>query len=216
MPIPAMVLNSPGCAGTIRAMGNSRETGSPGSGADSNGVPRVIIPRDRIAARIGELARELTVCYGSGELTIVGVMTGVFVFLADLMRNLTMPIRLDVVSVCSYPGQSIKSRGPQLVLPATSDLTGRDVLVVDDILDSGRTMTFLLDLFSAAGPASLRTCVLLRKDLGVPVERPDADFVGFDVPDEFVVGYGLDYDDLYRGLPDLCVLDPIGAGEGAE
>jgi hypoxanthine phosphoribosyltransferase len=218
----ALVLNSPGCAGTIRAMGNFRDTGRPGprgadsGGSDPNGALRVIIPRDRIASRIGELAEELTACYGPGELTIVGVMTGAFVFLADLMRNLTMPIRLNIVSVCSYPGKSTESRGPQLILPPTGDLTGRDVLVVDDILDSGRTMTFLLELFSAARPASLRTCVLLRKDLGVPVERPDADFVGFDVPDEFVIGYGLDYDDLYRGLPDLCVLDPSAAGEAAE
>ena len=200
-------------------MGNFSDTGNPGlrgagsGGSDHNGALRVIIPRDRIAARIGELAGELTARYGSGELTIVGVMTGAFVFLADLMRNLEMPIRLNIVSVCSYPGESTKSCGPQLILPPTGDLTGRDVLVVDDILDSGRTMTFLLDLFSAARPASLRTCVLLRKDLGEPVERPDADFVGFDVPDAFVVGYGLDYDDLYRGLPDLCVLDSSGAGE---
>jgi len=203
-------------------MGNFRDTGHSGlrragsDGSDPNGALKVIIPRDRIAARIGELAEELTACYGSGELTIVGVMTGVFVFLADLMRNLAMPIRLNVVSVCSYPGESTKSCGPQLILPLTGDLTGRDVLVVDDILDSGRTMTFLLDLFSASRPASLRTCVLLRKDLGEPVERPDADFIGFDVPDAFVVGYGLDYDGLYRGLPDLCVFDPSGAEEGAE
>lgn len=203
-------------------MGNFSDTGRPGprgagsDGSGPNGALRVVIPRDRIAARIGELAQELTACYGSGNLTIVGVMTGAFVFLADLMRNLVMPIRLDIVSVCSYPGQSNKSRGPRLTLPPTGDLAGRDVLIVDDILDSGRTMTFLLDLFSEAGPASLRTCVLLRKDMGASVERPDADFVGFDVPDEFVVGYGLDYDDLYRGLPDLCVLDPSGAREGAE
>ena len=197
-------------------MGNSRETCSPGSGADPNGALRVIIPRDRIAARLGQLARELTACYGSGELTIVGVMTGAFVFLADLMRNLDMPIRLDVVSVCSYPGRATESHGPQLILPPTGDMTGRDVMVVDDILDSGRTMTFLLGLFSEAKPASLRTCVLLRKDLGGHVERPDADFVGFDVPDEFVVGYGLDYDNMYRGLPDLCVFDPSGARGGDE
>ena len=223
MQLPALVLNSPGCAGTIRAMGNFTDTGRrPGprgagpNGSDPNGAPRVIIRRYRIASRIGELAEELTACYGSGELMIVGVMTGAFVFLADLMRNLVMPIRLDIVSVCSYPGESTQSRGPQLTLPPTGDLTGRDVLVVDDILDSGRTMTFLLDFFSAAKPASLRTCVLLRKDMGASVERPDADFVGFDIPDEFVVGYGLDYDNLYRGLPDLCVLDPSGAREAAE
>lgn len=194
-------------------MGNLNDTNrtqAPGSGL------KVVIPRERIASRVEEIARELTECYGSGEITIVGVMTGVFVFLADLMRNLSMPIRLDIVSVNSYPGESTKSHGPQLTLPPTADLTGRHVLIVDDILDSGRTMTFLLDLFSAAKPASLRTCVLLRKDLGVPVERPDADYVGFDIPDEFVVGYGLDYDDLYRGLPDLCVLDPLAGSEGAQ
>ena len=198
-------------------MGNFSDTGRAGSnGSGPDGGLRVVIPRDRIAARVERLAGEITACYGSGEITIVGVMTGVFVFLADLVRNLSMPIRLDIVSVSSYPGESTKSHGPQLTLPPTADLTGKDVLVVDDILDSGRTMTFLLDLFSAARPASLRTCVLFRKDLGVPVERPDADFAGFDVADEFVVGYGLDHNDLYRGLPDLCVLDPSGTREGSE
>jgi hypoxanthine phosphoribosyltransferase len=183
-------------------------------GALGDGL-KVVIPRDKIAARVEEIARELTECYGTGEITIVGVMTGVFVFLADLMRNLSMPIRLDIVSVSSYPGESTKSHGPQLTLPPTADLTGKDVLVIDDILDSGRTMAFLLALFSAAKPASLRTCVLLRKDLGATVERPVADYVGFDIADEFVVGYGLDYGDLYRGLPDLCVLDPT-ATEGVQ
>ena len=198
-------------------MGNLNDTDNPGRPDvvfGSNAAPRIIIPRDKIASRVEEIAAELTECYGQGELTIVGVMTGVFVFLADLMRSLSMPIRLDVVSVCSYPGKSTNSHGPQLTLPPTGDITGRNVLVIDDILDSGRTMAFLLDLFAAARPASLRTCVLLRKTLGDPVDRPEADFIGFDVPDEFVVGYGLDYDDLYRGLPDLCVLDQPGAREG--
>jgi len=208
-----LMLKSSFNAVTIRAMGNCRDSNSAekrGAGpatADPNAALRVIIPRDRIASRVSELADEITACYGQGELTMVGVMTGVFVFLADLMRHLTMPIRLDVVSVCSYPGDATESHGPQLALPATADLAGRDVLIVDDILDSGRTMSFLLDTFRAVRPASLRTCVLLRKDLGPSVDRPEADFAGFDVPNEFVVGYGLDYDDLYRGLPDLCVMD---------
>ncbi len=181
---------------------------SPGPGL------RVVIGRDTLAARVEQLAGEITDCYGSGEITIVGVMTGAFIFLADLMRSLSMPIRLDIVSVCSYPGESIKSRGPQLTLPPTADLAGKDVLLVDDILDSGKTMAFLLDLFSAARPASLRTCVLLQKDLDQPVDRPEADFVGFEIADEFVVGYGLDYDGMYRGLADLCVLDPSPSSEG--
>jgi len=176
----------------------------------------VLISRQAISARVEELAGELTDYYGLGELTIIGVMTGVFIFLADLMRNLSMPIRLDVVSVCSYPGKSTKSSGPQLVLPPTADISGKNVLLVDDILDSGRTMTFLLDLLSASRPRDLKTCVLLRKDLGPDMKRPDADFFGFDVPDEFVVGYGLDYDDLYRGLPDICVLDPTATTEASK
>jgi len=214
------MLKSPRGAVTIRAMGNcsdSKSTDTRGGGpvaADSNAALRVVISRDRIASRVSELAEEITACYGQGELTIVGVMTGVFMFLADLMRYLAMPIRLDIVSVCSYPGDATRSCGPKLTLPPTADLAERDVLIVDDILDSGRTMSFLLDMFQAARPASLRTCVLLRKDLGGEVDRPEADFVGFDVPDEFVVGYGLDYDGLYRGLPDLCVMaDPGAAGE---
>ncbi len=188
-----------------------------GSDSDSSGPRadlRVVVDRDRIYARVLEMAGEITDCYGSSEITIVGVMTGAFVFLADLMRNLSMPIRLDIVSVCSYPGESTTSRGPQLTLPPRGDLKGKHVLIVDDILDSGGTMTFLKGLFSAAGAKSLRTCVLLRKDLGRPVDRPEADFVGFDIADEFVVGYGLDYDDLYRGLPDLCVLDMLDGSEG--
>jgi hypoxanthine phosphoribosyltransferase len=193
-------------------MDNFSDTGDAGP----NGALKVIIPRDRIFARVEQLAGELTACYGPGELTIVGVMTGAFVFLADLMRNMSMPIRLDIVSVSSYPGESTKSLGPQLVLPPSADLSGKDVLIVDDILDSGRTLRFLMDRFLEVGPKSLRTCVLLRKDVGAPLERVDADFVGFDVPNEFVVGYGLDYDDLYRGLPDLCVLDPSRLMEAGE
>ncbi|MCP4378741.1 MAG: hypoxanthine phosphoribosyltransferase [bacterium] len=193
-------------------MSNFSDTGTTGP----NGALRVIIPRDRIFARVEEIASELTACYGQGELTIVGVMTGAFVFLADLMRHMSMPIRLDIVSVSSYPGESTKSLGPQLVLPPSVDLSGKDVLIVDDILDSGKTMRFLMERISDAGPKSLRTCVLLRKDINPSPERVDADFVGFDLPDEFVVGYGLDYDDLYRGLPDLCVLDLPGSKERSE
>jgi hypoxanthine phosphoribosyltransferase len=201
-------------------MSDSKDTSSTppkGSDSDSSGPGadlRVVVDRDRLSARVLEMARDITDCYGSSEITIVGVMTGAFVFLADLMRNLSMPIRLDIVSVCSYPGESTTSRGPQLTLPPRGDLKGKHVLIVDDILDSGGTMTFLTDMFSAAGAKSLRTCVLLRKDLGRPVDRPDADFVGFDIADEFVVGYGLDYDDLYRGLPDLCVLELPAETEG--
>jgi len=200
-----LLLNSLVSAVTICSMGNLNDTDC--RGFSDSGL-QVLVSRERIAARVEQLAAEITDCYGTGEITIVGVMTGVFVFLADLMRNLSMPIRLDVVSVRSYPGTSTSSQGPQLTLPPKADLNGRDVLLMDDILDSGRTMEFLLDMFSASNPRSLKTCVLLRKILSEPVERPDVDFFGFDIPDEFVVGYGLDYDDLYRGLPDLCVFDP--------
>jgi hypoxanthine phosphoribosyltransferase len=166
----------------------------------------VIVPRDRIARRVEELARRIADSYPAGELTILGVMTGSLVFLADLIRCLPLRLRLSMVSVRSYPGTATRSKGPQFTMPLPSDLTGRHVLIVDDILDSGQTLGTLRDAVAARNPASLRTCVLLRKVRPGRDETALADFVGFDVADEFVVGYGLDYDDLYRNLPDICVL----------
>lgn len=178
------------------------------SGGGCVPIAKVLISQDQIAQRVADLAEQINRQYAGEELTIVGVLTGAFVFLADVMRKLAMPVRMDVVIVSSYPGDAVRSQGARLTMPPAGNLAGKHVLVVDDILDSGRTLSFLLEYIGAMKPASLRTCVLLRKDRSDLDERVDADFVGFDIPDEFVVGYGLDYDDLHRNLPDICVLAP--------
>ena len=171
-------------------------------------IDRVVVSRDRIARRVGLLAEQIAGCCRDEELTVVAVLTGSLIFLADLVRNMPLLMRLDVASVSSYPGQAVRSQGPRFRITPAIDLTGRSVLILDDILDSGRTLELLLETIAAQKPASLRTCVLLRKSRPDVPDRIEPDFVGFDLPDEFVVGYGLDYNHLYRNLPDLCVLKP--------
>ena len=180
------------------------------------GIDRVLVPRERIAARVRELARQLADEYEGAELTIIAVLTGSLIFLADLVRSMPLMMRLDVVSVSSYPGASVRSQGPQLRLAPAVDLAGRDVLIVDDILDSGQTLRLLVEAIERQNPASLRTCVLLRKLRPDITDRVEADWAGFDVPDEFVIGYGLDHDHLYRNLPDICVLKDAPQPSGEE
>lgn len=169
-------------------------------------IARVVVPRDEIARRIGELTAEITSCYRGQEVTFLAVLTGSLVFLADLIRRLPLRIRVEVVSASSYRGEAIEPEDLQLGIPPRSDLEGRNVLVVDDILDTGRTLEMILDRTRSCGPASLRTCVLLSKVRDESHRRITPDFCGFTVAPEFVVGYGLDYNDLYRDLPDICVL----------
>lgn len=170
------------------------------------GPARVIISRGRIARRVGRLAAEIADRYDGLELTVLAVLTGSLIFLGDLIRRLPGRMRLDVVSICSYPGKATKAWKAKYRLPIPRGLRGKHVLVVDDILDSGQTLGRLLKDAAAQGPASLRSCVLLRKNRRDLPERLRPEFVGFDVPDEFLVGYGLDYDNLYRNLPDVCAL----------
>ena len=191
------------------------ETTQPSQRNDDN--HRVLVPRDRIAERTHQLADEIAEFYAGREVTIVMVLTGALMFVADLIRLLHLPLRVEPVSVTSYPGQATRSQGPSFRLPPPQSLTGRDVLIIDDIYDSGCTMEFLVETITNAGAASVRSCVLLRKD------RPDLDsrpaephFVGFDIPDAFVVGYGLDFDDLHRNLPDICVLQQHAPETGDE
>jgi hypoxanthine phosphoribosyltransferase len=171
-------------------------------------VGRVILSRRAIARGVSRLARQITECYGADELTLVTVLKGSIVFLSDLIRRLAMPVRIEFVGVQSYPGRACRSQGPTITLPPTADFAGRHVLIVDDILDSGRTLQVFTETVASASAASVRSCVLLRKDRPGVAGRRDADFVGFDIPDSFVVGYGLDFDGLYRNLPDVRVLKP--------
>lgn len=178
---------------------------------------RVLIPRDRIAHRVAELGAQLTADLlqaqrtgTDGRIVLVPVLTGAMLFVADLVR--AMPVKLSIrpVTLSSYPGTATSSQGVTIQGGVPTDLAGAHVVVVDDILDSGQTLALLNRLMLAQRPASVRIAVLLRKDAstGRRVEHVEVDYVGFDIPDEFVIGYGLDYDGFYRNLPDVCVLEP--------
>ena len=172
-----------------------------------NEVSRVVVSRQEIARRVRRLARQIEADYAGGELTILAVLTGSLIFLSDLIRRLPLKMKLTLVSVSSYPGKFTTSCGPRFTLPKDCDLSGKDVLVVDDILDSGLTLKALLDVVAAMGPGTLQTCVLLKKDRPDLPGRMDCDYIGFNVRRDFLVGYGLDYDNFYRNLPDIRVLD---------
>jgi len=177
-------------------------------------IAGVLIPRTRIAERIEELARSIAASCPDGDLTILAVLTGSVVFLADLIRRLPLRLRLDAARVKSYPGQATSSHGAGIVVDPGGDFQGRHVLIVDDILDSGQTIELLRERVLASSPASVRTCVLLSKCRDDLPGRVAADFVGFEIEDRFVVGYGLDYGDLYRNLPDICFLRCLAGRDG--
>jgi hypoxanthine phosphoribosyltransferase len=144
------------------------------------------------------------------EITLVPVLAGSFIFVADLIRHLPMRLQIRMLAISSYPGAATQSRPAQVQrgltnLPQT--LEGRHVLIIDDILDSGGTLRMAVELLKERQPASLRTCVLLRKQRPQAMNFP-VDYVAFDIPDEFIVGYGLDHNDYYRNLPDIVTLRP--------
>jgi hypoxanthine phosphoribosyltransferase len=179
-------------------------------------IDRVLIDRARIAERVHEVGaqvgEDLRRAIGGdgtaadhGQLVIIPVLTGSMVFVADLIRHLPIKLRLELVGVSSYPGKSVESKGVSIRGELPRHLRGKHVLVVDDILDSGHTLDVVTRLIGEQQPASLRTCVLLRKPGKARVGFAP-DYVGFDIPDEFVVGYGLDYDGYYRNLPEIATL----------
>jgi hypoxanthine phosphoribosyltransferase len=170
-------------------------------------LDQILIDRERIAARVAELAEEI--CRDldghDGEVVLLPILTGSIVFVADLIRQMPQKLRIEVVTVTSYPGRTTSSQGAEIVGSVTQEIEGRHVLIVDDILDSGETLKAIRAELSRRGPKSLRTCVLLRKQRPSALETP-CDYVGFDIPDVFVVGYGLDYNNYYRNLPDIGTL----------
>ena len=170
-------------------------------------LAEVLLTETQIKRRIKSLARELKAVYGTGEFTIVSLINGAVMFTADLMREIENPVRLDCIRVSSY-GLKTKSIGtPQIIHSLTLDIAKRDVLLIDDILDTGKTLKLVSDLARELKPSSLRTCVLLDKKARREVDL-EADFVGFEIPDKFVVGYGLDFAERYRNLPGIGVLKP--------
>jgi hypoxanthine phosphoribosyltransferase len=169
---------------------------------------RILIPRDRIAARVRELAAEIVAAYEKDHidgLTLVTILSGSLIFLADLIRELPLRMKIGLITVSSYRGATTESRGSIILHELNTDVAGRHVLLIDDILDTGGTLRMVRQRLEAAGARSVRTCVLLCKPSKAP-QDVKADFVGFDIDDVFVVGYGLDYNDLYRNFPDIGVL----------
>lgn len=180
-------------------------------------IERILIDETRIAARVREMgaqiARDLQAdveLTRRDEIILVPILTGSIVFVADLIRQMPLKLRLGVVAVSSYPGKSIQSKGAAIRGELPPDLTGKHVLIVDDILDSGRTLALVRRLVEEQRPASVRIAVLLTK-LVARDEEVDVEYSGFDIPDAFVVGYGLDFDGYYRNYPSIAVLKGTGA-----
>ncbi len=167
----------------------------------------VLVTSAAIKRRIKTLGAQISKTYGREEITIVPIINGSIFFTADLLRQVRNPIRLDCVRIFSYRN-STKSHGkPKLLHSLTLDIKDRHVLIIDDILDTGKTLSAVVKMLKKQKPATLRTCVLLDKKGRREVDF-EADFVGFEIPDKFVVGYGLDYAERYRGLPCIGVLKP--------
>jgi hypoxanthine phosphoribosyltransferase len=170
---------------------------------------RVLISEAEIRQRVDEVAGQIAKAYAGQPLTIVGVLTGCLVFLADLIRRLDLPLKIALVQASSYRGKSTTAGDLHVQDELLPDLKGRHILLIDDILDTGKTLKHLVEHLKGLGIASLRTAVLLRKE-GRQEVQVIPDFVGFTIPNEFVIGYGLDYDDEYRNLPFIGVLDGPG------
>jgi hypoxanthine phosphoribosyltransferase len=176
-------------------------------------VTEVLIDRDVLQRRIQELGEEISADYAGRDLLLIGVLKGAVFFMADLMRNLTIPCEIDFMAISSY-GDSTDSSGVVRILKDLDiNIEGRDVLIVEDIIDSGLTLSYLMRNLEAREPASLQICALLtkpeRREAEVPVR-----YVGFEIPNRFVIGYGLDYAERYRNLPYVGVLDPRLIPEG--
>jgi hypoxanthine phosphoribosyltransferase len=174
-----------------------------------NDIDRILITQEEIAARVRELGREITATYDQSDpnLTLVPILSGSVIFLADVMRQLPIRMKIGLVTVSSYQGATTEGVAPQMPTISDLDIAGQDVLVIDDILDTGRTLRLVTSRIRELQPRSVRTCVLLRKPSRAPSDFT-ADFIGFDVEDSFVVGYGLDYDGHYRNYPNIGVLRP--------
>jgi len=168
-------------------------------------VNRVAYDEDTIASRVRELGAEITAAYPQGELLVLGLLKGSFIFLSDLVRQICRPLQVDFIVAASYGDATVSSGTVRLVYDPETRLEGKHILLVEDIVDSGRTLNRLMDLLGARRPRSLEVCALLHKHVAEEL-RHDAKFVGFDAPHEFLVGYGLDHAEDFRHLPYIASL----------
>jgi hypoxanthine phosphoribosyltransferase len=171
-------------------------------------IAYVLIDEDAIGLRISELAQQIeaeSIAYD--DLLLICVLKGGYMFLADLSRKMTRPHSIDFMGISSYGAGTRSSGAVQIIMDLKAPIVDRHVLVVEDIIDSGRTLDYLRRSLLARSPASLHICTLLNKPARREIDVP-VDYIGFDIPDEFVVGYGLDFNELYRNLPHIAVLKP--------
>ena len=175
-------------------------------------VTEVLIEEDSLRRRVAELGDEISADYAGRDLLLIGVLKGAVFFMADLMRHLTVPCEVDFMAISSYGAATDSSGVVRILKDLDINIDGREVLVVEDIIDSGLTLSYLMRNLEAREPASLEICALMtkpdRREIDVPVR-----YVGFEIPNRFVIGYGLDFAERYRNLPYVGVLDPELTGD---
>ena len=180
----------------------------------THGVGEILIEEDALRNRIRELGEEISADYAGRDLLLIGVLKGAVFFMADLMRRLTVACEVDFMAISSYGASTDSSGVVRILKDLDINIEGRDVLVVEDIIDSGLTLSYLIRNLEAREPTSLEVCALLtkpdRREIDVPVR-----YVGFEIPNRFVIGYGLDFAERYRNLPYVAVLHPDLIPEGA-
>lgn len=172
---------------------------------DGRPVKRIAFGSDEISARVRELGREIGEAYPEGDLLVLGLLKGSFIFLSDLVREIRRPLQVDFIVAASYGDATVSSGSVRLVYDPETTLEGKHILLVEDIVDSGRTLSRLMDLLSERKPRSLEVCALLHKHIAEYLRYPTK-FVGFDAPNEFLVGYGLDHAENFRHLPYIASL----------
>src|SRR6187549_2842080 len=190
-------MGTPGPAGLPRL---PRVTESP--------IGETLVSGEELRRRVAELGREISADYEGRDLFMVGVLKGAVIFLADLMRHLTVPCEIDFMAVSSYGSQTDSSGVVRILKDLDAPIEGRDVLIVEDIVDSGLTLSYLFRMLGARSPASLEVCALLTKPDRREVDMPIR-YVGFEIPNKFAIGYGLDHAERYRNLPYVAVLDEL-------
>ena len=166
---------------------------------------RIVYSADEIARRVHQLGEEITKAYPDGELLVLGLLKGSFIFVSDLVRHIRRPLQIDFLVAASYGDATVSSGNVRLLYDPETQLEGKHILLAEDIVDSGRTLSRLIDLLRARNPRSLEICALLHKNIASELRHP-VRFVGFDAPTEFLVGYGLDHAENFRHLPYIASL----------
>ena len=174
-------------------------------------IGEILVQPDELARRVRQLGEEISRDYADRDLVMIGVLKGAVFFLSDLMREITVPCEVDFMAVASYGSATDSSGVVRILKDLDASIDGRDVLIVEDIVDSGLTLQYLLRNLQARGPASLEVCALLTKPERRKVDTPTR-YIGFEIPDRFAIGYGLDHAERYRNLPYVAALTPSGQG----